>query len=87
MINRILLSYSFHIKPAIAAIHGPHCLVRFGDKVRFGPIRQLSLFRSFSVNVLSSWLLNVDQWKSGYRKVTNEKPRREIRSIFALTNN
>ena len=26
-------------EPAIAAMHGPHSLVRFGDYVRFGPIR------------------------------------------------
>ena len=27
-------------KPAIAAMHDPHSLVRFGaDKIRFGPIR------------------------------------------------
>ena len=26
-------------KPATAAMHGPHSLVRFGDSVRFGPIR------------------------------------------------
>ena len=29
----------FRSKPAIAAIHGPHSLVRLGDKVRFSPIR------------------------------------------------
>ena len=26
-------------KPAIAAMHGPHSLGRFGDQVYFGPIR------------------------------------------------
>ena len=33
------------------------------------------LFRSFSVNVLPSWLRNADQWQPDYRVVTNEKPR------------
>ena len=35
----------------------------------------IKLFRSFSVNVLPSWLRNTDQWKPDYRVVTNEKPR------------
>ena len=49
---------------------------------RLGPLRsdsvntyELSLFRSFSVNVLPSRFRNADQWKSDYRVVTNEKPR------------
>ena len=46
---------------------------------RSGPIRYLSLFRSFSVNVLPSWLRNADQWKPDYRVVTNEKPRNQER--------
>ena len=53
--------------PCIAAISG--------DEVRFGLIRYLSMFRSFSVNVLPTWLRNADQWKPDYRVVTNEKPR------------
>ena len=45
----------------------------------------LSLFQSFSVNVLPWWLRNADQWKPDYRVVINES--REIRSVLALTNN
>ena len=36
---------------------------------------EVSLFWSFSVKVLPSWLRNADQWKPDYRVVTNEKPR------------
>ena len=62
-------------EPVIAAMLGPQSLVRFGDKVRVGPIRKLRLFRSFSVNVLPSWLRNADQWNPDYRVGTNEKSR------------
>ena len=54
---------------------GPCIAAIAGDYVRFGPIRQLNLFRYFSVNVLPSWLRNADQWKPDCRVVTNEKPR------------
>ena len=37
-------------------MHGPHILVRFGKLVRLGPIRQISIFLSFWVNVLPSLL-------------------------------
>ena len=33
------LHSNFYMEPAIAAMHVPHSLVQFGDKVRFGPIR------------------------------------------------
>ena len=41
---------------------GPCIAAITGDQLCFGPIRSLSLFRSFSVNVLPSWLPNADQW-------------------------
>ena len=50
-------------------MHGSRSLVRFG------PIRELSVFWFFSVNALPSWLRNTDQWKPDYRVVTNEKAR------------
>ena len=56
---------------AVQAVHG----CKAGDWMLFGPLMYLSLFRSFSVNVLPSWLRNADQWKPDYRAVTNEKPR------------
>ena len=41
----------------------------------FGSWTKISLFRSFSVNVLPSWLRNADRWKPDYCVVTNEQPR------------
>ena len=39
MYNRSVERQPIYLKPVIAAMHGPHSLVRLGDKVRFGPIR------------------------------------------------
>ena len=50
-------------KPAIAVMHGS---TAWSDLE----------IRSFSVNVLPSWLRNADQWKQDYRVVTDEKPRK-----------
>ena len=75
-------------KPAIAAMHGPHNLIRFCDWVRnklnyrIGPLRSdsvIKLVSVLSVNVLPWSLRNADQWKPDYRVVTNEKPRNQER--------
>ena len=68
----VILIIEKQLQPAIAAMHGPHGLVRFDDWVRFG---NKACFGPFSVNILPSWLRNADQWKPDYRVVTNEKPR------------
>ena len=57
-----------------SAIRSETSLITESDR-----IRKLSLFRTFSVNVLPSWLRNADQWKPDYRVVTNEKPRNQQR--------
>ena len=57
----IITSYCSYARPAQPGpirtrLCGPCIAAMAGDKVRFGPIRYLSLFRYFSVNVLPCWL-------------------------------